>query len=387
MSQPTLSLFQSQTALSSDGSRAEDPRFLKEQLVTYIGNKRSLLVPIQAAISQVAETLGREPSALDAFAGSGVVSRLFKSQASHVISNDLEPYARMLGECYLSNEADVPWGRLEPAIAAMNEAVDDAPSIGGFIERLYAPRDDDDIQPGERVFYTRDNARRLDSFSRLIREQDGDLLPYLLGPLLSAASVHANTAGVFKGFYKDRETGLGSFGGKGADALSRIKGTIRLKPPVISSHQGSFEVLQEDANRLPDLIEEVDLAYFDPPYNQHPYGSNYFMLNLLVDYAEPTDISRVSGIPTEWRRSGYNVRKRTEGLLRDLVSHIPARFLLISFNDEGFVSPDSMREMLDQLGSVDEFQTAYNTYRGSRNLNGRSLHVTEHLYLVDRQGF
>jgi len=31
----------------------------------------------------------------------------------------------------------------------------------------------------------------------------------------------------------------------------------------------------------------------DPPYNQHPYGSNYFMLNLLADYREPADVSAV----------------------------------------------------------------------------------------------
>jgi len=386
MNQSTLSLPESQIVLSVDGHQTEDPRFHKEQLVTYIGNKRSLLSPIQAAISRAADALGHMPTALDAFAGSGVVSRLFKSQASHVISNDLEPYARILGQCYLSNWDEVPWDRLHAAIDSLNETVDRSPSTEGFIERLYSPMDDDDIGLGERVFYTRDNARRLDHFSQLIRDQDADLFPYLLGPLLSAASVHANTAGVFKGFYKDRETGIGRFGGKGEDALSRIKGKILLRPPVVSRYSGTYEVLQTDANALPEQMDAIDLAYFDPPYNQHPYGSNYFMLNLLVDYEEPSDVSRVSGIPTDWRRSGYNVKRQTEGLLRDLVSRIPARFLLISFNDEGFVSPASMLDMLEQLGSVKEFRTSYNTYRGSRNLHGRSIHVTEHLYLVDRQG-
>ena len=33
-----------------------------------------------------------------------------------------------------------------------------------------------------------------------------------------------------------------------------------------------------------------DLAYFDPPYNQHPYGSNYFMLNTIAkwDFIAPS---------------------------------------------------------------------------------------------------
>jgi adenine-specific DNA-methyltransferase len=365
--------------------RSEDPRFLKEQLVTYIGNKRSLLPQIQEAVSMVAAELGRKPRALDAFAGSGVVSRLFKSAASEVVSNDLEAYARVLGECYLADGEEVPWERLEEAICDLNaDAAGAEPN--GFVERLYAPADDDDIQPGERVFYTRDNARRLDFFAQEIARLEDDLRPYLFGPLLSSASVHANTAGVFKGFYKDRETGLGRFGGKGEDALSRIKGRIELKPPILSRYRTPHRVLQTDANLLPGLVGEVDLAYLDPPYNQHPYGSNYFMLNLLVDYREPKETSAVSGIPTDWSRSDYNVRKKTEPLLRDLVQRSPARFLLISFNDEGYVPPDALHEMLREVGAVREFRTLYNAYRGSRNLRNRSLHVTEHLYLVDREG-
>lgn len=376
-----------QMTLAPESGPTEDPRFLREQLVTYIGNKRSLLSPIQAAIATVGNVLGRKPTALDAFAGSGVVSRLLKSQASRVISNDLEPYSRVLGECFLANSDEVPWKRLRAAIASLNDLVETMPSEEGFIERLYAPDDDDDIRQGERVFYTRDNARRLDLFSKLIREADEDLRPFLLGPLLSAGSVHANTAGVFKGFYKDRETGIGKFGGKGGDALSRIKGKIRLRTPVLSRHEGPFTVLQGDANALPDVMEErVDLVYIDPPYNQHPYGSNYFMLNLLVDYQEPIEISPVSGIPNDWQRSGYNVRRRSEQLLGDLIFRIPARFLLISFNDEGFIAPERMLAMLSEVGAVDELRMTYNAYRGSRNLAGRNLHVTEHLYLVDREG-
>jgi adenine-specific DNA-methyltransferase len=370
---------------SRSDEQSEDPRFLREQLVTYIGNKRSLLPQIRDVVALVAEKLGRKPRALDAFSGSGVVSRLFKSEASSVISNDLEGYARVLGECYLSNLEEVPWERLESVITDLNARALTAEPCG-FIERLYAPADDDDIQPGERVFYTRDNARRLDFFAQQIAHLDSDLRPYLMGPLLSAASVHANTAGVFKGFYKDRETGLGRFGGKGEDALSRIKGRIELRLPIVSRHSGPYEVLQTDANRLPEQVDEIDLAYLDPPYNQHPYGSNYFMLNLLVDYREPEQTSAIAGIPTDWSRSGYNVRKKTEPLLRDLVQRMPSRFLLISFNDEGYVSPAELERILREVGAVTEFRTLYNAYRGSRNLRNRSIHVTEHLYLVDREG-
>jgi len=129
---------------------------------------------------------------------------------------------------------------------------------------------------------------------------------------------------------------------------------------------------------------DLDLAYFDPPYNQHPYGSNYFMLNLIVNYEEPQEISDVSGIPVDWKRSAYNIRRKALDQLNDLVSVTPARFLLVSFNDEGFISPDEMRQTLSAQGDVREMQLKYNTFRGSRNLADRSTHVTEHLFLVKR---
>jgi adenine-specific DNA-methyltransferase len=206
-----------------------------------------------------------------------------------------------------------------------------------------------------------------------------------LGPLLSEASIHANTAGVFKGFYKDRRTGAGRFGGSNGDALWRIRGPIRLSPPVLSRFECEVEVWQRDANQAAREVRDLDLVYIDPPYNQHPYGSNYFMLNLLVHYDRPTNLSRVSGIPTGWRRSGYNSKTAAFDLLRDLLETLDSRFLLVSFNNEGFVEPSTMLAMLRRLGSVQVLEIKYNAFRGSRNLRNRDVHVTERLFLVERR--
>src|ERR1019366_7638156 len=78
-------------------------------------------------------------------------------------------------------------------------------------------------------------------------------------------------------------------------------------------------VHQTDANVLVREVGGFDVAYFDPPYNQHPYGSNYFMLNLLLSYEEPRETSRVSGIPTSWQRSDYNVRSKALARLSELI--------------------------------------------------------------------
>jgi len=363
----------------------EEPDYLSRQLITYIGNKRSLLPQIGTVVARVKQRLGKDRlRVLDAFSGSGVVSRYLKAHSSLLISNDLEDYAAVVGRCYLRNRSTVDWLELQTFVDELNARVDDASGSPGFIEELYAPRDEQAIQADDRVFYTRENARRLDNFRRLIDMAPLDMRELLLGPLLSMASVHANTAGVFKGFYKNRHTKVGQFGGSNADALVRIRGKIVLEPPVLSRYECESVVLQQDANIAVQELKNLDLAYIDPPYNQHPYGSNYFMLNLLVRYQRPQAISRVSGIPTDWQRSGYNVRSQSLPLLANLLRAIDAPFLLVSFNDEGFISPQAMRAMLTELGTVDVVESKYNTFRGSRNLRGRDIHVTEQLFLVER---
>lgn len=374
----------SQPALPFEEVLWEDPDYLSRQLITYIGNKRALLDPIEGAVADVCERLGTNRlRILDAFSGSGVVSRLFKRFASEVVTNDIEGYADVISRCYLTNRSDFPEQAIRESVAHLNKVVRETTLEEGFIERLYAPRDDNRISLGERVFYTRANARRIDNYRRLIALQPAEIQHWLLGPLLSAASVHANTAGVFKGFYKDRTTGVGCFGGSGADALTRILGEITLHVPVLSRYECDFDVHREDTDGLVGRLGDFDLAYFDPPYNQHPYGSNYFMLNLIVNYVEPSEISEVSGIPTDWQRSQYNVRARSLPSLSKLLHTVDARFILLSYNDEGFISIEDIRRLLEGLGSVEELEIEYATFRGSRNLRNRSAHVTEHLFLVD----
>ena len=382
-------LTQGQTdPVSVDAERPvdENPDYLSRQIITYIGNKRALLGQIGQVVEGVKLRLGKDRlRVFDVFSGSGIVSRYLKAHASTLISNDIEDYAAVAGRCYLRNRSSVDMRVIAEMVDEMNRRVDDESLPSGFIEELYAPRDEDRITREDRVFYTRDNARRLDGYRQMIDTAPEDVRELLLAPLLSEASVHSNTAGVFKGFYKNRETKVGQFGGTGSDALVRIKGKIVLEPPVLSRFECDFKVLQDDANSAARRVRDLDLAYIDPPYNQHPYGSNYFMLNLLVKYERPERISRVSGIPTAWRRSGYNVRTKSLPLMRDLLQALDAKFLLVSFNDEGFITTDEMRGLLREIGRVEVMETPYNAFRGSRNFNNRPIHVTEQLFLVERQ--
>lgn len=363
----------------------EDDRFLKDQLITYIGNKRSLLHTLNEALRRVRKRLGKDKlRVLDAFAGSGVVSRFFKQYAELLVSNDFELYAKVIGDCYLSNRSSIDFGALQEHHKRVVDAAESLPVRDGFIRRLYAPKKDDAIMPGERVFYSTDNAMRIDSIRHLLESVPQPYHTLLLATLLSEASIHNNTSGVFKGFYKN-ETGVGQFGGNNRDALTRILGKIELPLPIFSRFECEIDVQQQDANSLVRSLARLDLAYFDPPYNQHPYGSNYFMLNLIVNNQEPSLVSRISGIAQGWQRSQYNKRTSAYEALSDLVQNTDASHLLISYNSEGFISRDQFERLLGKHGRVEVFETVYNTFRGSRNLNGRSIHVKEHLYLVERK--
>lgn len=371
-------------ALDASRAGAEDERYLREQLITYLGNKRGLLHTIDAALARVRRRLGRDRlRILDAFAGSGVVSRFFKRHATLLISNDLEYYAKIIGDCYLAHASSIDFAALRRHHEHVAQAADTLPVRDGFIRRLYAPARDEAVQPGERVFFTVDNAMRIDSMRAAIREVPATMQSFLLAPLLAEASVHNNTSGVFKGFYKDAR-GVGRFGGQNGDALARILGRIELPFPVFSRFECDVQVHREDANQLVRRLPALDVAYFDPPYNQHPYGSNYFMLNLIASYEEPAVISDVSGIAQGWQRSEYNRRSAAVHALEDLIAHTPASHLLISYNSEGFVSRAQFDAILSRHGRVEVIETVYNAFRGSRNLRNRPLHVKEQLFLVER---
>ena len=361
----------------------EDPRFLTEQIVTYLGNKRSLLHFLGTGLEQVKKRLGKERlKAGDLFSGSGIVARFLKQHSEDLIVNDLEEYSRVVNTCYLSNAEEVENLELDRHYRRLLRYMETHESPG-FITELYAPRNPDCITADDRVFYTRRNAVYLDTARQTISLLPAEVRPYFIAPLLAEASVHTNTSGVFKGFYKDRN-GIGKFGGTGGNALSRILGEISLPFPVFSRFDCRYSIHCRDANELAAELPEMDVVYLDPPYNQHPYGSNYFMLNLLSSYDKPEENSRVSGIPADWKRSTYNSRQHAPEALFRLLEDCPAKFILLSYSSEGFINYEEMTGFLGRLGHTVTLETPYAAFRGSRNFRNRPQNVTEFLFLVER---
>jgi len=364
------------------------------QLITYLGNKRKLLPFIEQAVIKSKYILGKEKlTCFDGFSGSGAVARMLKSHSNTLIVNDLEKYSYVFNKCFLTNRSAVNMTDVAQRIEYLNNNKLVNKLQTGFIEKLYAPKNDDDIQEGERVFYTNQNAKIIDNLRRQIKPYEW----HCLAPLLYKASVHNNTSGVFKGFYSEKKDEdsprLGKFGGIAGNALKRIKGEITLDIPIFSDYECHVDYFQENTNQLVKNLYEIDFAYYDPPYNQHPYGSNYFMLNLIADYKKPDveQISKVSGIPKGWNKSSYNKRQEVSDALDKLINDTPAKIIALSYSSGGFLTQEQIVDTLKKYGKVSIEEQDYITYRAGKNLKDkegnltRDLKIKEFLFLLQKK--
>lgn len=368
----------------------ENKKYLTDQLITYIGNKRSLLEFIGEVIVDIKHELGVEKLIIfDGFAGSGVVSRYFKQHSSKIYSNDLELYSYLVTKSYLTNFSEIDVNLLSEFIEYLNKNKNTKNLGVGIIEKLYAPKNTYDVKTNERCFFTNENAKIIDNIRRLIEsyEIDYKYKELVLANLLHKVSVHTNTSGVFKGFYKSKSTGIGKFGGDGENALSRIMGEIILDINLFSNYETEYKVFNSDINDLIKDLPKVNVAYYDPPYNQHPYGSNYHILNTVINYKIPDKLSNVSGIPKDWNKSEYNYKEKAEKSIEDLISKTDADFILLSYNNEGIIPQETILNILNNYGDVEIKMKKYNAFRGSRNLHKRSDKVEEFLYVLKKKQF
>jgi len=366
--------------------------YVHQPMITYIGNKRKLVSWILDIIQRILPTDSLR--VLDGFAGSGVVSRALRSAKTNsnplcaeLHSNDLEYYSYLVLRCYLETPTEAQQSRIRHHAARMRARYPEQ-AREGWVARLYAPRDTAHPTEGERCFYTRENALLLDTYLPTLFEAEEDIRHWLLAPLLVQASIHVNTAGVFRGFYK--KDGIGHFGGAGENALERILTPIEWTLPVWSDTPCRIHCHQRDTTELLTEFpnDSLDLVYLDPPYNEHPYGSNYFMLNLLARNEEPQNLSRVSGIPKGWNTSAFNGRGKALDAMRAVVREAlrVAAYVLISYNNEGLVTEAQWSALIDELGATAEIhEHVYDAYHGSRNRAARAHHVVERMYVLRKK--
>lgn len=364
----------------------ENTDYTTKQLITYYGNKRKLLDLIGQGIDVAVGRLGRTSfSFLDGFAGSGVVSRSVKSRASKIHSNDLERYSETIARCYLTNASEVDLAWLS-GIADELEKSKNRDDLGpGLISRLYAPEDDTDIKRGERGFFTTENALIIDNIRRTIDELvEPEQRHLFIAPLLSQASTHVNSPGHFGGFYKNSKTGIAQFGGDNRDYLRRITPPICAEAPVLSNYDCESAVHRMDTNALVRKIEDVDIAYFDPPYSRLIYGQFYFLLNVIDEYIEPKNITDVAGRPRDWNRSNYNSISGAKAAMTRLMRDTPAKFILMSYSNEGLIPHDVIMGILEAYGSASVAEKSHDAYRRGGGKRKGKPKTAERLYILEK---
>jgi len=364
-----------------------DDKFVYQTMLTCIGNKRKLVKNIRKIFEEIIILVNKNKlNIVDGFAGSSVVSRELSYISDNIYTNDLEYYAYLMSDCYLVYPTPEQKERIKIHIENMNLLTENGPFFEGIISKLYAPKDTKNVKEGERCFYTRENALIIDSLRKYIDDNvESDIINYCIVPLLNKASIHTNTSGVFKGFHK--KGNIGWFGGKGEYALSRITKPIRLDIPIWNDSTYKAYPSNKDINTLIDeLPNNIDVIYLDPPYNQHPYGSNYFMLNVIAKNEEPSEISKVSGIPSNWNRSNYNSHLTAISSMEHLMTSglQKSKYLLISYNNEGIIKEKEWKTLFAPY-NVKKYETSYDTFKGCRNLKDRSKKVVEIMYLVTKK--
>lgn len=363
--------------------------FLKNQIITYMGNKRKLISNISDILDFIMKELNQpEISAADAFSGSGIVSRLLKTRVSTLYTNDLAGYSKTLNQCYLSTPTPGEITNIKRYIQQANKFVREDGDGGApaWIRRHWAPSGE--IMKTDRAYFTEKNALFIDKYMFFIKNIPEQYQFYLLAPLLVQASIHNNTNGQFSAFYKDAN-GVGKYGGKKEIDVKRITGDITLEIPIFSPHTCKVHVSQLDSNEWVKQIPHTDVMYLDPPYNQHPYSIYYFMLDIINNWDTNIVIPNTNrGQPKNWTRSAYNSFTYAEDTFATLISKIDSKFIILSYNNKGIIPIKKIEEILSKRGVVYTIPVNHKTYNKLKGIasykrKGDWEEVKEFIWLVD----
>ena len=305
-------------------------------MIKYLGSKR-LLAP---SLAEIAGRLGARTAA-DLFAGTTRVGQALRRAGISVISNDTAAYSEVLGQAYIEADETVERSRVRALLAHL----DALPGEDGYVTETFCRRSRY-FQPanGVRIDAIRSEIDRLE----LSRHERA----LALTSLLEAADRVDSTVGVQMAYLK-------RWAPRAANRL-----TLR-EPEAVPGPAG--RVVRRDANELAAALPEVDLAYLDPPYNQHSYAGNYHVWETLVRGDRPEHYGvACKRADVRARRSPYNSRRHAWEALSDLVERLPATWLVVSFSNEGFHELDDMRELLERRGHVAALSVDAPRYVGAR---------------------
>lgn len=349
--------------------------YIVSNIITYIGNKRKLLTSIDDIINDILVDNPDFSTCLDAFSGSGIVSRYLRYKGFRVYANDLEDYTVPLNKAFLTQTED-------PLEQSDYELLNSLTSTTApYFSKYYAPQDTQNPDlDNERLFFSHENAVFIDAVLETIQNWPETKKNAALASLIYKMSKHNNTSGVMKGFHR-------GFGGSKGDCLGRILGKITIDPiSYIDGLPGTvYNVKAEDLFSTTDC-PEVDIAYLDPPYNGHQYSSNYHLLNSAVkyDFYDPGDMhlpKNKVGIRRDHNKSDFCHRARATDAFEKLFSSIKAKYVILSYNNEGILSVPELETIIKKyfnnvyIVSKDykKYGGGYGGYKNTKNTDVKEL--------------
>jgi adenine-specific DNA-methyltransferase len=306
-------------------------------VIKYLGSKRRL-VPVLADLSRRAGAR----RALDLFTGTTRVAQAFKAQGVDVTAVDHTRYAATLARCYVGTD-----GRLvdDDALSAAVAELDALPGRPGYVTETFCRRS---------RFFQPANGARIDAVRQAIADRYAGtaLEPVLLTSLIEAADRVDSTTGVQMAYVK-----------RWAPRSFR---PLELRVPALLAGPG--RAVQGDAVTLAGQLGEFDLAYLDPPYNQHRYEANYHIWETLVAWDAPAHYG-VACKRDDLRhaaRSAFNSRRTIADALASVVGDVRARVLVLSYNDESWIGVSDLVDMCAGRGAVEVLAFPSTRYVGAR---------------------
>jgi adenine-specific DNA-methyltransferase len=325
-------------------------------VIKYIGSKR-VLVP---SLVQLVQSLPSIRTVLDVFSGTSRVGHALKAAGYRVFANDHNAYAATLARCYVqADRADV----VADAERLIRE-LDALPGRAGYFTETFCVQS---------RFFQPKNGARIDSIrEELVRKAlPSELEAVLLVALMEAADRVDSTTGVQMAYLKQW--------------AARASNDLALRLPAVleRARHGKGAARQQDAIEFV-AAHDGDLAYLDPPYNQHKYLGNYHVWETLVRWDEP-EVYGVAckRVDCRERKSAFNSKGRFADAFASLVRRINARWLVVSFNDEGYLDRAAAEALLGERGVVHVIEHDHKRYVGAQigifNPSGHKVGKISHL--------
>ena len=320
-------------------------------MIKYIGSKRLLVDAIVAGV----RGFGGARTALDLFSGTARVGVGLKRAGLFVTSNDHQRYAALIARCYVQADRD----RWRAEATALLAELSEVPPAPGYFTRAFC-EDARYLQPknGARVDAIRDaiEARRL----------PGELRAIAVVALMEAADRVDSTTGVQMAYLK------------GWSRRSHNDLELRL-PELVAGPGRALELEAEEAAET-----EADVAYLDPPYNQHSYRGNYHVWETLARWDAPETYGVANKrVDCKTFKSEFNSKRKIGDAMRRVVERVRAPHLCVSFSDEGYLSRSQLLEMLGARGHVEVVSRAYKRYVGAQigihGPSGKKVGTVSHL--------